>query len=228
MTSLKFLGNGSAFNYDLDNTSAYFKYDNTFYIFDCGEKIASKIVKYINFSKENDVVICITHMHGDHIGSLEALLVYLTIINPVNSVTILCSNKSKMISFLKLTDYNYGLVKIIEDKIYKDKNVTIESVEAKHISDSRSYFVYSPLEKFFYSGDTCLLNKKAKEMLFDNKLDTIYHEVSDKDSNFHIGLNTLCKEIPLEYRSKVFLMHFDSDLLIIKCIDEGFNIARVI
>ena len=49
MTSLKFLGNGSAFNYDLDNTAAYFKYDNTFYIFDCGEKIASKIVKYINF-----------------------------------------------------------------------------------------------------------------------------------------------------------------------------------
>lgn len=228
MTSLKFLGNGSAFNYDLDNTAAYFKYDNTFYIFDCGEKIASKIVKYINFSKENDVVICITHMHGDHIGSLEALLVYLTIINPVNSVTILCSNKSKMISFLKLTDYNYGLVKIIEDKIYKDKNVTIESVEAKHISDSRSYFVYSPLEKFFYSGDTCLLNKKAKQMLFAGELDTLYHEVSDKDSNFHIGLDTMCKEIPLEYRNRVFLMHFDSDLLIKKCIDEGFNIARAI
>ena len=228
MTSLKFLGNGSAFNYDLDNTAAYFKYDNTFYIFDCGEKIASKIVKYIDFSKENDVVICITHMHGDHIGSLEALLVYLTIINPVHSVTILCPNKSKMISFLKLTDYNYGLVKIIEDKIYKAKNVNIESAEAKHISDSRSYFVYSPLEKFFYSGDTCLLNKKAKQMLFAGELDTLYHEVSDKDSNFHIGLDTMCKEIPLEYRNRVFLMHFDSDLLIKKCIDEGFNIARAI
>ena len=228
MTSLKFLGNGSAFNYDLDNTSAYFKYDNTFYIFDCGEKIASKIVKYINFNKENDVVICITHMHGDHIGSLEALLVYLTIINPVHSVTILCPNKSKMISFLKLTDYNYGLVKIIEDKIYKDKNVTIESAESKHISDSRSYFVYSPLEKFFYSGDTCLLNQKAKEMLFADKLDTIYHEVSDKNSDFHIGLDTICKEIPFEYRNKVFLMHFDSDLLINKCINEGFSISRTI
>ena len=228
MTSLKFLGNGSAFNYDLDNTSAYFKYDNTFYIFDCGEKIASKIVKYIDFSKENDVVICITHMHGDHIGSLEALLVYLTIINPVHSVTILCPNKSKMISFLKLTDYNYGLVKIIEDKIYKDKNVTIESAESKHISDSRSYFVYSPLEKFFYSGDTCLLNQKAKEMLFADKLDTIYHEVSDKNSDFHIGLDTICKEIPFEYRNKVFLMHFDSDLLINKCINEGFSISRTI
>ena len=228
MTSLKFLGNGSAFNYDLDNTSAYFKYDNTFYIFDCGEKIASKIVKYIDFSKENDVVICITHMHGDHIGSLEALLVYLTIINPVHSVTILCPNKSKMISFLKLTDYNYGLVKIIEDKIYKAKNVNIESAEAKHISDSRSYFVYSPLEKFFYSGDTCLLNKKAKQMLFAGELDTLYHEVSDKDSNFHIGLDTMCKEIPLEYRNKVFLMHFDSDLLINKCINEGFSISRTI
>lgn len=228
MTSLKFLGNGSAFNYDLDNTAAYFKYDNTFYMFDCGEKIASKIIKYIDFSKENDVIISITHMHGDHIGSLEALLVYLTIINPVHNVTILCSNKNKMIAFLKLTDYNYELVNIVEDEIYKANNVTIESVETKHISSSRSYFVYSPLEKFFYSGDTCLLNKKAKEMLFDNKLDTIYHEVSDKDSNFHIGLNTLCKEIPLEYRSKVFLMHFDSDLLINKCIDEGFNIARAI
>ena len=228
MTSLKFLGNGSAFNYDLDNTAAYFKYDNTFYIFDCGEKIASKIIKYIDFSKENDVVICITHMHGDHIGSLEALLVYLTIINPVHSVTILCPNKSKMISFLKLTDYNYGLVKIIEDKIYKAKNVNIESAEAKHISDSRSYFVYSPLEKFFYSGDTCLLNKKAKQMLFAGELDTLYHEVSDKDSNFHIGLDTMCKEIPLEYRNKVFLMHFDSDLLINKCINEGFSISRTI
>lgn len=228
MTSLKFLGNGSAFNYDLDNTAAYFKYDNTFYIFDCGEKIASKIIKYIDFSKENDVIISITHMHGDHIGSLEALLVYLTIINPVNSVTILCSNKNKMIAFLKLTDYNYGLVKIIEDKIYKDKNVTIESVEAKHISDSRSYFVYSPLEKFFYSGDTCLLNQKAKQMLFAGELDNLYHEVSDKDSNFHIGLSTLCKEIPMKYRNKVYLMHFDSDLLMNRCIDEEFNIARAI
>lgn len=228
MTSLKFLGNGSAFNYDLDNTSAYFKYDNTFYIFDCGEKIASKIIKVIDFSKENDVVISITHMHGDHIGSLEALLVYLTIINPVHSVTILCSNKNKMIAFLKLTDYNYELVNIIEDKIYKDKNVTIESVKTKHISDCRSYFVYSPLEKFFYSGDTCLLNQKAKQMLFAGELDTLYHEVSDKDSNFHIGLDKISKEIPLEYRNKVFLMHFDSDLLIKKCIDEGFNIARAI
>ena len=228
MTSLKFLGNGSAFNYDLDNTSAYFKYDNTFYIFDCGEKIASKIVKYIDFSKENDVVICITHMHGDHIGSLEALLVYLTIINHVHNVKVLCPNKDKMISFLKLTDYNYKLVSIIENEIYKDKNVTIESVSAKHISDSRSYFVYSPLEKFFYSGDACLLNQKAKEMLFANKLDTIYHEVSDKDSNFHIGLNTLCKEIPIKYRKKVFLMHFDSDLLINKCINEGFSVSRTV
>ena len=65
-------------------------------------------------------------------------------------------------------------------------------------------------------------------MLFAGELDTLYHEVSDKDSNFHIGLDTMCKEIPLEYRNRVFLMHFDSDLLIKKCIDEGFNIARAI
>ena len=65
-------------------------------------------------------------------------------------------------------------------------------------------------------------------MLFAGELDNLYHEVSDKGSNFHIGLDKISKEIPLEYRNRVFLMHFDSDLLIKKCIDKGFNIASAI
>ena len=42
---IDFLGIGSAWNVEQDNTSAYIKKDNKMILIDCGETVARKIIK---------------------------------------------------------------------------------------------------------------------------------------------------------------------------------------
>ena len=71
---LKFLGVGAAFNYQTNNNCAYFKVNKTLYVFDMGEKICDKILAMKLLDDVNDIVLLVTHLHSDHIGSLEPFL----------------------------------------------------------------------------------------------------------------------------------------------------------
>ena len=117
MINAHFLGNGSAFNYKKDNTACYFSFDHHYYFIDVGEKIASKI-KSMNFlTKEDKVTIIITHMHADHVGSLEPFLVLLYFMIGIKDITLLCPNKDKMMAFLSIFDFNTSLIKINDASI---------------------------------------------------------------------------------------------------------------
>lgn len=75
MQTLKFLGRGSAFNREEGNTSAYIKNKDNFFLIDCGELVYDEIEKrnLIN-EKIKNVSILITHLHGDHVGSLSSFI----------------------------------------------------------------------------------------------------------------------------------------------------------
>lgn len=75
MQILKFLGRGSAFNREEGNTSAYIKTKDCFFLIDCGELVYDEIEKR-RLINENikSVNILITHLHGDHAGSLSSFI----------------------------------------------------------------------------------------------------------------------------------------------------------
>ena len=74
---LKFLGVGAAFNYFTNNNCAYFKQNGKLYIFDMGEKICDKILALHLLDDVDEIVVLITHLHSDHIGSLEPFLYWI-------------------------------------------------------------------------------------------------------------------------------------------------------
>lgn len=79
---LKFIGCGNAFNTELGNTSAYFKFKPykdspiCMVLFDCGNTVPNEIMKNDILDDVDKLLIIITHMHGDHVGGLPTLLDY--------------------------------------------------------------------------------------------------------------------------------------------------------
>lgn len=72
---LQFLGRGAGFSND--HTSAYFlTRDNDFVLFDCPASAFPKLKK-IDFSKNKQIFVLITHTHGDHIGGLSLFAQYM-------------------------------------------------------------------------------------------------------------------------------------------------------
>jgi ribonuclease BN (tRNA processing enzyme) len=203
---LKFLGVGAAFNIKENNTSAYFIKDKTLYLFDCGEKICDKIIKNNLLEKVDNIYCFITHLHSDHIGSLEALMYYVNDISD-QKIYVFYPQKNKLKTLLKLMGVSFDF-EIIDD-FSKVKSIKIEPVVQKHIPGSYGYFVYTSGFNFFYSGDTCKVNKRAVQELKCGKIDVIYHEFTiSLKAKIHTHLSLLTKAIPVDLRNKVYLMHY--------------------
>lgn len=73
---LKFLGTGSAFNVKRGNNCAYYKEGESILFLDFGESIFEKVVKKNVLSGIKNIFVAITHLHGDHAGSLSTLIYY--------------------------------------------------------------------------------------------------------------------------------------------------------
>lgn len=251
MQTLKFLGRGSAFNREEGNTSAYIKNGDTFFLIDCGELIYDEIEKR-SLSDKNikNINIAITHLHGDHAGSLSSFIFwcyYKFNIAP----NVIYPDIDTMEEFLLMQ----GTVRNVHYKLLngncihiKELNLFVKGAEVEHCSvyknkktneviydkprdindycklfRSYGYEIVFNNKKIFYSGDTGEYNIKTE--LFDE----IYYDCSQYDiEGFpHIGLNTLASKIDLEYRNKVYLMHFDNCNLIPKAKELGFNVVEV-
>ena len=220
---LIFLGRGNAFNYLEDNNSAYFIKNDTLYLFDCGQKIATKIIYLKLLDKIKKVTIFMTHLHPDHVASLPELLTYIYLFYKDVKVNVVFKNKERLLELLKLLHYDFD-VNIISD--YKDDYLEVKTVDQVHVPYSYGYIVKTKDCSFFFSGDTCVINEEALIMLKNDQLDYFYHEVSKNQSNFHTGIVTLNEAIPLKIRNKVYLMHFEDNEIIEECIKNGYNVAK--
>ena len=221
---LTFLGRGDAFNYLEDNTSAYLIHEDHLYLFDCGQKIATKIINLNLLDKIKNVTVFITHLHPDHVASLPELLTYIKVFLKDINIQVVYKNKDNILSLLRLLHYDFDV--IILDS-YQDDYLRIEIVNQTHVINSYGYIVYASDCSFFYSGDASTINEKALDLLIDDELDYFYHEVSEKDSSFHIGIETLNKNIPLNLRKKVYLMHFKDENIINLALENGYKVVEV-
>lgn len=72
---IKFLGTGGAFEPHKGNVSAIIERNDTKILIDCGYAVLERIIAK-DLAKDLDYVL-ITHLHGDHAGSLPTLLAYM-------------------------------------------------------------------------------------------------------------------------------------------------------
>ncbi len=221
---VKFLGVGSAYSYKDDYTSCYWKDGTVIYFIDMGEKIASKVIELELLNDVSAVNIFITHMHSDHIGSLQTLLSYIAHFTSIEEVALIYPRKDLLESYLKLLNYKTG-AKFIDDEAFQLNDLHIEAIPQIHIHDSYGYVIKSKDDGFFYSGDTSVLSLDALDLLKGNVINRIYHEVSINSSPMHMGIDDLAKLVPPSMRDKFILMHFETDELKEKCSSLGFKIA---
>ena len=221
---VKFLGVGSAYSYKDDCTSCYWKEGTVIYFIDMGEKIASKVIDLGLLSDVTAVNVFITHMHSDHIGSLQTLISYITHLTSIKDVAIIYPQKEMLESYLKLLNYKEG-AKFIDDEAFQLNGLHIEAIPQVHIHDSYGYIIKGKDDGFFYSGDTSVLSLDALDLLKGNVINRIYHEVAPHSSPMHMGIDGLAKLVPPSMREKFILMHFESDELKEKCLSLGFKVA---
>lgn len=242
---LKFLGTGGAFNVNKGNTSAYFELGTELFLIDVGEDVFSKVVKKELYKGKTRVNIFITHLHGDHTGSLGTMIAYLymcVFACDASKVCIYFPSEAikEYLSLQGVSEKWYTLYVNLWDDLYIDgmeKHPEYSFEPANHTEgldykgQNNCYsieFCQKDKFSFYYSGDTCEFKEK---LLNTYAYDAIYHEVTAvKEASVHTQydqLVELTKDLLEDQRKKITLMHLDNDFNEEKALADGFSVAQI-
>lgn len=238
MQTLKFLGRGNAFNVTEGNTSAYIKNGTHLFLIDCGETVFEKLIKLKLLEDIESIDIVITHLHGDHVGSLSTLVFYLHFVKKIRA-NIYYPEPDKLLEILevqcphisknKIDGCNYAITKVEEYDTFKiNPNLSIGFVKTKHISYMNSYGILISYndKNIYYSGDTSEL--EFTKYLY--VLNEVYTDCTLKDylNNPHLSFKKLSSWITKPHdREIIYLMHLDKELCELGKEYEGFKIIQV-
>lgn len=233
---LKFIGNSSAFNLNKTNNSAYICIENQFVLIDCGENILSKLTELQDFKSSKKIDILITHLHGDHAGSLSTFIFYcyyIKNITPTVHITF-----PELLTYLKITGCkrccNVNTEYIETNHFYDDYRINdyiyIGPIKTQHCDDipSIGYLINSGFFTIYYSGDSYDIPNKILEDFKSGKIDYIYQDVCGLDypNNPHMHVEKLFKMIPENLKEKVYTMHYDNDGLETILLLNKFKISK--
>lgn len=225
---LNFIGNGSCFNTDFGNNSAYYfdKEKKSLLLIDCGETVFERIMKQNLFEKIKDIDILITHMHTDHIGSLSSLLFFCEYGKGIVP-TVIYPEKNTMSQYLSLVGNEPQAYKLITPK--ECEKYKIREIKQKHSEFINAYGYILELEgkRIYYSGDTKTISKPVLDAFRAGMLDEFYQDASRYDTPAHMNIETLGNLFSERERKKITCMHFDDDITRNKAECLGFDIARV-
>lgn len=233
MNKLNFLGRGSAYNLEEDNTCAYMIRNNTMLLLDCGETAFKKIIKNNILDGVKQIHILITHMHSDHIGSLGSFVGYCNW--KYNIVSNIYFNEPESISeYLDLLGAKEGKafnVYDAENKKIDSLGLEFSCIITKHTKTLNSYSYILNFDEgndIFYSGDSRETNIDVVPFLKSGNI--IYHDTCLNWGKGcpHTSLKELSERIPKEYRNKVYCMHIDCKELVHRAQDLGFNVVEEI
>lgn len=231
---LKFLGIGSAFNPYLNNTSAYFEFDNELFLFDCGEGIFSSLYKLKLPEKYQTINVFITHTHSDHTATLGHLIFY-CFYKLGKKVKIFFPEESLILSLLSnmgIKKNIYELIRLDDIFIYNEK-LTIITIKQLHVDEIPcfGYLIKTKDSCFFYSGDAKTINNSILNKFLDGEIDFLYQDTCSENQNGnnpHLSLDELANLVPPEKRNKVYCIHIDANFNFNLALSMGFNIPEQI
>lgn len=235
---LRFIGTGSAFNYEQGNNSAYIKENGVLLLFDCGSTVFSGIQKLNLLEDVNDVFIAITHFHADHVGSLATLIAYLNnmgitpnfVLSNGDDSEIQEKNLRNYLSMqgIEEEDFEVSFGDMLEDVL--TNLVKVEMVKLKHSSKLTSYAVelYFNERTVYYTGDHNDVNYLTNVTSKLNKTDLVYTDCSLRNSeeSAHISLEKLAEIFNEDIRSQICCMHFDNYNVYSEAKELGFKVAN--
>ena len=226
-TKMTFIGSGSAFvdrkkNYQ---SNVLLSKNDKNLLIDCGSD-ARHALKDLGYSPMDIDAVFITHLHADHIGSLE-WLAFCTHFNP---------NKEKPQMFLRDEEFALQLwgslkgglrslqfkeptLETFFDVIYTGEkfvweNIPFDAIQTIHTMDNNSYnpsyglkFILND-KTVFFSGDTQFAPNQYIEIL--HSVDLVFHDC--ETSPFESGVHSYYRkmlEVPKDIKEKTWLYHYD-------------------
>lgn len=226
---LNFVGVGSAFNTALGNTSAWTRQDNRLMLIDCGGSVFERLLGQEILKGITELDVCITHTHGDHVGSLGDLILYCRFILKVKPV-IRHPEPLRMKSLLTIfgvPEDGYSL----EDSTVFTLSEWLEAsfVPLEHADTMPSYglLIKMPQMSLWYSGDSKEVPSDILESFLRGEIDVFYQDTSGLDypGTLHMSLDRMQALIPQLMRHRVVCMHQDESFSQEKAAELGFRVA---
>jgi len=214
---LTFLGAGSAFNPGMGNTSAYFLAGERLVLLDCGETVFSLIKDLPAYRACNEILVLVTHLHADHVGSLGSLISYsyyvarksVAVAHPSDSIV-------RLLDLLGVDHAAYGFLPWrAGEPADLGGGLAATPIEVEHVPAMRcfGYLISDGAERTWYSGDARTIPAEIIEGLKNGSIGRIYQDTGNKgrEDPTHASLAYLEAVIPPSLRSRVICMHLDYD-----------------
>jgi len=219
MNTIEWIGTGSGLNPSLGNTAFLVKSSDRTLLVDCGTTVTLELVKSGQIKEVTDVAL--THLHADHIGGLEGLsfMNYFALKRRDDKRPNLYLATDEFAQKLWENSLRGGMEKIQSDendpldatletyfKINVGKEIKIPGLPTAtlfptlHVQNMENYGVRFE-NGIFYSGDTVELPPSDPKLIFQ---DCQFYETM---SDVHISYDKLKKELGLETRAKIHLVH---------------------
>lgn len=233
---LKFIGRGAMLYPQEGNTAAYFEDDKNFFLLDCGEDVAAKLIRDGKLTKEKDYYVFITHTHSDHVGSLGTLQQYLYWCCG-KKLNIVISEQMKYQKELQGILDGFGLVpetyQLVREETLDNKFESFHSIRFVRSNHgdvpiaSCSIVIGDDLGNTLYTGDIADSTIIREFITYngEHNIDQIYVDTSLNKSPVHLSIEELREVIPESLKSKVNCMHMNDARLIEKVKECGFNMV---
>ena len=185
---IKFIGTGGIFDYKIGNSSALVECAIGNILIDCGYTIYPKLVE-IDKIKKIDYIL-ITHLHGDHIGSIHPLILHL-VNRCKKSVKLIYPTETFLIKLKKYLDiFLVDANKYVEFVNINDiGQIGFVDTTNHHVNGLESYAYYFNNEKAFvyFSGDLgdIQITKNFLEKI-EHKNIIVFHETSFIHGKAHV------------------------------------------
>lgn len=205
---VKFLGTGGAFDYEYGSSAMTIDLEQRILV-DCGPSIYPQLMRK-GLMDSIDLLV-ITHLHGDHIGSVFQMVYYLK--HYLNRVLrIACATEKfrqeieALLAAMQISQDYYRLVPLAEIK-------GVEAIETtgRHAENvtSFSYIFTHDGQTVFYSGD---LGDIGVLSSFLDSVDagrlTVFHEMSATRNRAHTYYSDLCD---LLGRADIYAYHLNPE-----------------
>lgn len=230
---LKFTGRGAMLYPQEGNTAAYFEEGNSFFLFDCGEDVASKLILDGKLNREKDYYLFISHTHSDHVGSIGTLQQYLYWVCG-KKLNIVCSEQMHYLKEVQTLLDAFGLVpdtyQFIDEKSLDNRFEGFEAIRfipSNHGDvpiKSCSFVIKGREGNILYTGDIADSEVIKQFLSFSNNhVDKMYVDTSSNRSPVHLSLEELDQVIPFNLKDKVYCMHLNNGSMFEKISECGFH-----